>query len=79
MSENNKGSIHIHGEVKQANISTGKDVQQTINIRESAGNDEPKPEWAGRLKLFLQILAVIAAFGIAIAAWYKIFGSSVNS
>lgn len=69
-------NIHIHGEVKQANISTGKNVKQTINIQESAEEKAPKPEWAGRWKLFLTILAVIAAFSSAAALWYKVFNVS---
>ncbi len=76
MNEGNSRDIHIHSNnIQHVNLNTGDDVTQAITVDEESKkeNDEPKPEWAGRWKLFLQILAVIAAFAIATAAWYKIF------
>ncbi len=64
-------NIKISGNVKNANISTGDNSYQKIgNVPQSA---EPKKEWAGHLKLILQILATAATVGIAIIALYKLY------
>jgi hypothetical protein len=71
-------SVHFHDKVENVNVSSGNNNDQDITVNEAGANkkddEKLKPEWAGYLKLTLQILGVAASIGIAFAALYKLFG-----
>ena len=67
-------SIHFHGDVKNVNVASGDNNEQEMTVTSESKDDEaPKPEWAGRWKLALQIVATTASIGIAFAALYTLF------
>jgi internalin A len=65
-------SVHFHGDVKNLNIASGDNPKQDMTVNEadkSKDNDKPQKEWAGNIKLGLQILVALAITASAIAAW----------